>query len=289
MKVSGFTFIRNAVLYDYPVVEAITSILPLCDEFIVAVGQSEDATYELIRSIPSTKIRIIKTVWDDSLRTGGRVFALETNKAFQEIANDSTWAFYIQGDEVVHEKYLPEIRNEMIRFKDTTQVEGLLFSYLHFYGSYDYTGDSRRWYRREVRIIRNLPGICSFRDAQGFRLNQRKLNVKKIHASIYHYGWVKPPAVQQLKQRNFNRYWHPDEWIGEKVPAVDTFDYSTIDSLQHFSGSHPEVMKDRIRTMNWEFTFDPTQKKFGLLNRFLHGVEKTTGWRIGEYRNYRII
>ncbi|MDD5506919.1 MAG: hypothetical protein PHD25_01140 [Bacteroidales bacterium] len=289
MKVSGFTFIRNAVLYDYPVVEAITSILPLCDEFIVAIGSSGDTTYDLIRKIPSDKIRIINTVWDDTLRTGGRVFALETNKAFKEIAKDSTWAFYIQGDEVVHEKYLPEIQKEMIRYKGATEVEGLLFNYFHFFGSYDYIGDSRRWYRREVRILRNLPGISSYRDAQGFRLNQRKLNVKKINASIYHYGWVKSPAIQQLKQRNFNRYWHPDEWINEKVPVVNDFDYSSIDSLKHFNGSHPAVMKERIRSMNWEFACDPTKKKFGLLHRVLHGIERTTGWRIGEYRNYRVI
>ncbi|MBM3912615.1 MAG: glycosyltransferase family 2 protein, partial [Sphingomonadales bacterium] len=44
MKVSGFTFIRNAVLLDYPILEAIRSILPLCDEIVVAVGKSEDET-----------------------------------------------------------------------------------------------------------------------------------------------------------------------------------------------------------------------------------------------------
>ncbi|MBP6978840.1 MAG: hypothetical protein KBB71_11055 [Lentimicrobiaceae bacterium] len=287
--VSGFTFIRNAILYDYPVVEAISSVLPLCDEFIVAVGNSDDSTYDLIRSIPSDKIRIINTVWDDTLREGGRVLALEADKAFRVISPGATWALYIQGDEVVHEKYLPEIGRAMDQYRDAPEVEGLLFNYLHFYGSYDFVGDSRKWYRREVRIVRNLPGISSYRDAQGFRLNQRKLNVKKINASIYHYGWVKSPSVQQLKQMNFNRYWHSDAWIGEKVPAVEAFDYSAIDSLEHFNGSHPEVMKNRIRSMNWEFPFDPTQKKFSPLHRFLHRMETMTGWRIGEYRNYRII
>jgi hypothetical protein len=44
MKVAGFTFIRNAVKNDYPVVEAITSILSICDEFVVALGNSDDGT-----------------------------------------------------------------------------------------------------------------------------------------------------------------------------------------------------------------------------------------------------
>ncbi|MDE5606954.1 MAG: hypothetical protein K2I68_06605, partial [Bacteroidales bacterium] len=68
MKVSGFTFIRNAVLYGYPITEAIRSILPLVDEMVVAVGNSDDATEDLIRNIGSNKIRIIRTVWDDRLR-----------------------------------------------------------------------------------------------------------------------------------------------------------------------------------------------------------------------------
>src|SRR6478672_5293005 len=105
MKVSGFTFIRNAVINDYPIVEAITSILPLCDEFIVAHGNSSDNTLELLQNINSSKIKIIDTVWDDSLREGGRTFALETDKAFEAISKDTDWAFYIQGDEVIHEKY----------------------------------------------------------------------------------------------------------------------------------------------------------------------------------------
>src|SRR3954467_2993440 len=81
MKVSGFTFIRNAVKNDYPIVEAITSILPLCDEFIVMAGNSDDGTRELIEAIGSPKIKIIDSVWDDSLKEGGRVFAAETDKA----------------------------------------------------------------------------------------------------------------------------------------------------------------------------------------------------------------
>jgi hypothetical protein len=127
MKIAGFTFIRNAVQNDYPIVEAITSILPICDEFVVAVGKSDDATLALIQSIPSDKIRIIETVWDDQQREGGRTFALETDKAYQAISPDTDWAFYIQGDECVHEKDLPVIRQAMETYAADSEVEGLLF------------------------------------------------------------------------------------------------------------------------------------------------------------------
>jgi hypothetical protein len=289
MKVSGFSIIRNAIIYDYPIVEAITSILPICDEFVVALGNSDDATAELISSIDSPKLKIIHTTWDDSMREGGRVLAFETDKALAAISPDSDWAFYIQGDEVVHEKYLPAIRSTMEQWKDDARVEALLFKYQHFYGSYDFIGDSRRWYRQEVRIIRNIPGMHSFRDAQGFRLNGKLLRVKPVDATIYHYGWVKPPDRQSAKQAVFNRYWHDDEWIDRNVSKSSEFDYSGIDALAHFEGSHPQVMMRRINNCNWEFTFDPTRKQFSLSSRFLNFIEKRTGYRIGEYKNFRLL
>lgn len=286
MQVSGFTIVRNAVKYDYPVKEAILSILPLCDEIIVAVGKSEDNTLELIRSIESDKIKIIETVWDESLREGGKVLAVETNKAFDAVSPQSDWAIYIQADEVMHEKYYENIRAAMFQYKDDKKVEGLLFKYLHFYGSYDYIGDSRRWYRHEIRIIKNDKSIRSYKDAQGFRKNNRKLHVKQIDAYIYHYGWVKPPEAQQAKQKSFNKLWHDDEWMKKNISNSNVFDYSKIDSLAHFKGNHPKVMQERIRAINWKFDFDPTQKKLSFKNYLLYKIEKFTGWRIGEYKNY---
>lgn len=289
MKISGFTFIRNAIKYDYPIIEAISSIMPVCDEIVVAVGNSDDDTRKLIENIGSHKIKIIDTTWDDSLREGGRVLAVETDKAFDAISADSNWAFYIQGDEVIHEKYLSAVMQGMELYKNDDDVEGLLFNYKHFYGSYDFVGDSRRWYRREVRVIKNDKTIRSYRDAQGFRKNDKALRVKPINAAIYHYGWVKPPEAQQAKQMSFNKLWHSDEWVQKKVSQADSFDYSQIDSLARFSGTHPQVMEKRIRALNWNFSFDPSKKKLPLKSRLLHSIESLTGWRPGEYRNYRIL
>ena len=290
MKVTGFTFVRNAVRYDYPVVESIRSILPMCDEVVVAVGNSEDATWELVKSIPSDKIRIIETVWDDSLREGGQVLAVETQKAFEAIDPDTDWAFYIQADEVIHERYREGILAAMERWKDHEEVEGLLFNYLHFYGSYDYVGESFRWYRREIRIVRNRKDIFSYRDAQGFRKGEgEKLRVKLLDAYVYHYGWVKPPAAMQAKQLNFNRYWHDDEWVNRNIASADEFDYTGIDALRHFEGSHPAVMEARIQRQNWKFDHDISHNQFKIKEKVLRWIEQHTGYRIGEYRNYRVI
>lgn len=289
MKVTGFTFIRNANRYDYPVIEAIMSILPICDAFVVAVGNSDDGTRELIAAIDSPKIHIIDTIWDDTLREGGKVLAEETNKAIAAISPDTDWCFYIQGDECIHEQYLPAIRQAMQTYKDAPQVDGLLFKYLHFYGSYQYIGDSRQWYRQEIRIIKNNPNILSYRDAQGFRMrNGDKLRVKAIDAYVYHYGWVKDPYLKNVQQE-YNRFWHSDEWMAKNVntsPDVQ-FDYSKIDSLAKFSGTHPAIMQPRIQRMNWDFQFDVSRKNFPLKKRILYWIEKTTGLRIGEYKNFK--
>jgi len=288
VKVSGFTFVRNAVKLDYPVVEAIKSIEPLCDEIIVAVGNSEDETRSLIQSI-SSKIRIIDTIWDDNLREGGRVLAIETDKAKSAVSEDSDWLIYIQADECIHEKYYPEIRLALEKNKDREDVDGILLKYLHFYGSYDFIGDSRTWYRQEIRIIKNDHAIKSWKDAQGFRKNGQKLQVIALNASVYHYGWVRHPKFMMAKSLEANKYWHSDEWIAERFNADEEFDYGAIDSLKRFEGTHPAVMQGRIGKMNWTFDKDPSTKKFGLKAALLYKLEQKTGWRIGEHRNFKII
>jgi len=288
MKVSGFTFVRNALRFDYPVVESIGSILPLCDELIVAVGKSDDGTRELIASIQSSKVKIIDTIWDDALRAGGQVLAVETNKAMDAISPDSDWAFYIQADEVIHEKYHDPIRSAMERWVNHREIEGLLFNYLHFWGSYDYIGDSRRWYRNEVRIVRNDKHIRSYQDAQGFRKDGRKLKVARANATVYHYGWVKPPQAQQDKQKTFHRYWHNDVWMKNKVPKSTEYNYSEMGYLVPFTEGHPAVMKQRIDSQDWVFQYDHHLGQTTFKEDFLYFIEKNTGWRIGEYKNFKL-
>jgi glycosyltransferase involved in cell wall biosynthesis len=296
MKITGFSFIRNAIQYDYPIKESLESLLPIVDEIVVAVGKSDDKTLELVQKIDKKKIRILQTVWDDSKREGGRVLADETQKAYEAIKH-SDWAFYLQGDEVLHEQDYPTIRAAAEKYRSDERIEGLLFKYKHFYGSYDYLGASRRWYRREIRIVRPpqfslkpAMKIYSYKDAQGFRKDDnRKLSVKEIDAHIYHYGWVKPPEAQMQKQQTFNKYWHDDQWMKENIPSAARFDYSNIDSLARFEGSHPVVMKDRIRKKNWQFDFDISRSKYTLKEKISGFIEKFTGYRPGEYKNYKKI
>ncbi|HZV70912.1 MAG TPA: glycosyltransferase family 2 protein [Saprospiraceae bacterium] len=290
MKVSGFTFIKDALIYDYPVVEAILSILPVCDEMVVAVGKSRDDTIDLIKQMGSPKIRIVETEWDESLREGGAVLAMETNKAKAEISPDSDWAFYIQGDEVLPEKYLDDVRTQMLLYKDDLRVDGFLFRYLHFYGSYDFTGSSSRWYKHEIRIIRNDPSIYSYKDAQGFRKgDNEKLNVIPLDAEMYHYGWVREPAAMQRKEENFHKYWHDNAWVDQHVKKADKFDYEThVDELKPFLAEHPEVMKKRIASKNWKFDFDISHNRKSLKEKAKDLMVQRFGLDF-NYKNYKLL
>jgi hypothetical protein len=289
MKVTGFTFIKNAIKFDFPIKEAILSILPLCDEVIVAVGDCNDGTRELVAAIHPTKITIIDTVWDITKNTGGIVLADETNKAFKAISKDSDWCFYIQGDEVFNEEGMDAVKQAMLKYKDDKTVDGLLFKYLHFYGSYDYVAASSNWYKNEIRIIKNNKSIYSYKDAQGFRKNENeKLTVKAVDAYIYHYGWVKNPSIMMDKIFNAGSLWHGADVEEERKKhhtKID-FDYSEIDALNLFKGSHPTVMKERIDKANWEFDYDLTYNNFTLKERIKNWLYKLTGKELFGYKNY---
>jgi len=291
MKVAGFSFIRNAVKYQYPIREALQSILPLCDELVVAVGNSDDGTRELVASL-DRRIRVIDTVWDDSQKKGGRVLALETDKALRALPADADWCIYIQGDEVLHEDGYAAIREAMRQWKDDRKVDGLLLKYRHFYGSFDYVGTSSAWYRNEIRVIRNDPSIYSYKDAQGFRKGaNRKLRVKAVDAWVHHYGWVREPSVMNAKQYNFaGLYIGGEAHYGalQQVYSVP-FDYSVVDALERFRGTHPRVMQERIRQMNWAFDHDLSRNRLPAKEKFKNWVERLTGRRPFDHNNYRLV
>ena len=289
MKVCGFSFVRNGVKFDYPFEEAIRSILPLCDEVIVAVGNSDDKTLERVKAI-DPKVRVIETIWDETLREGGSVLASETDKAFAAIPIDYDWAVYIQGDEVIHEKYIPVIHKAMLDQLQNKDVEGLLLKYIHFFGSYDYVGVQHSWYRREIRVLRNKKDIFSYKDAQGFRKRpNEKLHVKLIDAYVYHYGWVRDPKALQGKEKSKIRFYHNDSWISRFFSKSEQYDYESIKApVRKFTDSHPRVMTERIARKNWSFNPDLSIKHYSLKDKFKRIVGDLTGWYPGEYKNYKL-
>lgn len=250
MKISGFTIIRNGIYYGYPFKEAILSILPLCDEMIVNVGKSGDGTIEEVRSINDARIKIFESEWDMDLKDG-KVLSVETNKALERCSGD--WCFYIQSDEVLHEKYYDTVLNSAKKYYQRKEIEGLRFKYVHFYGSYDYVQDNyRKWYIKESRIIRKDNDIVSWGDALDFRhRNGSKIKAADIDAEIFHYGWVRPPETLIRKRADFEYLYNKGETAEENIAGFSNYD--DLGNLKKFNGTHPAVMHERIIESNWHF------------------------------------
>lgn len=286
MKISGFSVIRNGVLMGYPVLQSIQSLLPLVDEFVIGVGQSDDDTKAQIQSLNDPKIKIFDSIWDPTKTKGGLMLSEKTNEALDRCANE--WCFYLQADEVIHEQDLVLVHEAIKRADKNPQVQGLLFKYIHFYGSYSTIATSRKWYRNEVRVVRRSTGIRSHNDAQGFRVNGEKPQVIATNARIFHYGWVKPPKAMGQKSKLLNRWWHGNK----KDHEFENFEYDRQYGLRQFEGSHPRVMHGLIAYQDWTFDHRRSLKDWKLkdLNLLASDVfEKVFRHRIGEYKPYRLI
>lgn len=316
MKISGFTIVRNGTKLYYPVKESIQSILPLCDEFIVALGKGDDddKSEELIRSIGSDKIKIIHTVWDIEKFKGGAELARQTDIAKASCTGD--WLFYIQGDELVHENDYTTIKENCEKYLHQPEVEGFLFKYLHFWGDYNHIQDGHSWYRKEIRIVRNDRDIHSWRDAQSFRRipgfdgqnymqieGTSKLKVVELNARVYHYGWVRPPAYLTSKVKAFKETKYGKKHVTDLVDKgfiMDYYDYGNMKNLTLFKGTHPKLMDFWIEKMNWKdqlrfsgpITYNKIPEKHQKLKyRIISFIEKNLlfGLKLGEFKNYIII
>jgi hypothetical protein len=313
MTISGFTMVRNGAKLYYPIKQAIASLLPLVDEFVVALGDCDpdDTTLQEIESIGSDKIRIIHTVWDLDKYPRGMEHAHQTDIAKEACTGD--WLFYVQSDEVVHEEDLPRIRKRCEELLHDRSVEGILFKYRHFWGDYDHYITSHAWYANEIRIVRNDKEIHSWESAQSFRripdfdgIHYRerkgtyKLKVARVDAYIYHYGWVRPPRYMQKKRRVFEGI-HQGEARAEEMMSQEAaeFDFGNLSHLSVYRHTHPAVMQEKIRAFNWG---DQLWRNSGassnfarhkherLKYRILTFIEQTFlgGRQIMSFKNYKL-
>ncbi|MBU6409752.1 MAG: glycosyltransferase [Verrucomicrobia bacterium] len=288
MKISGFTFLRNGQRFGYPFVASIRSVLPLVDEFVVALGPCEDDTETMLRAIDDRKIRIVPTQWNEGIRPDysvkGFVYGQQKSMALFNCSGD--WAFYVEADEVIHENDLPKIRAAMERHLNDPRVEALAFDFLHFYGNANTIAWSPGWYRSEARIIRNtIPAWSSeslfFNVVVGHK-RSRYPRAAQAGATIYHYGWVRPAREMNLKSEASLKYW--------RNRASAAVDYAQIDAavLKPFAGTHPKAVQEWLPKDKGLFQADPNHKltRRERKHRRMLWLEKTFGLRFNK-RHYR--
>ena len=280
MKVSGFTFIKNAEMLGYPFIESIQSVLPIVDEFVIAVGESDDNTLEIIKSIKDNKIRIIETQWNESMQDRGYVYAQQKMTAQFSCTGD--WAFYLEGDEVLHEKDLNTIQNTMEKHLDNPEVEALYFDYYHFYGKPNQVGIAG--YKRAPRFIRNTIRNYS-PDGLFFVVmdkNKKGRYPKAVHAGchIYHYGHVRKVERNNEKIKQVGKYWG-----NEEPNTFSTYGNIDLAEIRPFTGTHPKIVQDWLRTeAELEFEQNPNYKVTlkDKKHRIRFWLDEKLGWDISK-------
>ena len=290
MKVSGFTFLRNGHQMGYPFVESIRSILPIVDEFVVALGPSADRTEEMVRGISDPKIRIIATHWNERIRSDysvkGFVYGQQKSIALFNCTGD--WAFYLEADEVIHENDLPKIRAAMEHYLDDERVEALAFDYLHFYGNANTYAWSPRWYRTETRILRNTIPAWGPEGLFFVVLDTHKRGryPRAAHtgATIYHYGWVRTEAQLKLRKESVAKYW-------TDKPQASVI-YAEIDpqTLHQFTGTHPKLIQSWLSPAEGLFQANPNHKltRREKKHRAMLKLERWFGLRFNK-KHYRLV
>tara|TARA_B110000008_G_C16953878_1_gene557353 strand:+ start:586 stop:1443 length:858 start_codon:yes stop_codon:yes gene_type:complete len=285
MKVSAFTFIKNGEILGYPFLQSINSILPIVDEFIINIGESEDDTLSLVKSIQSKKIRIVKSKWNDKMQDRGYVYGQQKMIAHYNCTGD--WAFYIEADEVYHENDLDQIKLSMETHLHNPDVEALVFNYYHFYGNQNSYLNSPGWYRSEARIIKNSVRSYSPDGLFWLVLDSNKKgrypNAKHTGTNCYHYGWARTEEQMNLKSKKVQKYW------GKTHNKID---YSQIDQsiINNFNGTHPEVMKEWLSEASGLFKADPNHKlsKKEKKHRLMIKLEMLLGLELSK-KHYKLI
>jgi len=298
IKISATTYVRNGLKMMYPFIESIQSALPLVDEYIVVLGDSEDGSREAILNLKSEKIKIVDSVWDMTMREGGKLFALQSNIGLDHARGD--WILHIQADEVIHENDLSKLKKCIGQYNDQPKVEGLLFPFLNFRGDYKHIHTGRQAHRFEIRAFKRNQLIRSYKDSQGFRKftslqtyaegeKGEKLHVAKIVIPMFHYNYVRPPKQMKEKAKVFSSMYNNDEWIEKNFKDLAEFDFNQVDKLELFKGIHPKVMEEIIKNSDCGFVYDPSKSNSSLRHKILNRIEDITGYRIGEYKNYKIV
>lgn len=302
MNLSGFTLVRNGTVFDYPFRESLSSLIEFVDELVINVGLGDDDTLEQVRlfsqKFKNKKITIVETVWplnDPEKKRGGLILSEQTNIALDHCTGD--WCIYLQADEVLHEEDYESLRKSIELAQGIPEIDGLVFDYLHFYGSFDVVQKTRSAYRREVRAFKRNCGARSIGDAQSFRKpDGSKLRVLQAHARVFHYGWVRTPEAMKEKTFHFDQLYHGEPDAQAKATGTphtgDNYRYKKFWGLRAYQGTHPKVMKERISHKGWHWDLSHSQVQWSWADSkkiILDSIESLTGYRLFEYRSYKLV
>jgi hypothetical protein len=251
--VSGLAIIRNGVQLDYAFLESIRSALPICDEFIVVVGDSEDDTRERISALDDPRIRLVDSTWSDLVQPRRCLLAQQTNIGLHLCRG--RWCLYMQSAEVLHEDSLPRLRALMEANAEDPKVEALLLERLTFYGDGQHVlRVYPEAFKYVPRVIKPHIGVHSIRDAMSFAVfdgwSMRGRYPRALDSGEFLYRYALVHTPEGLAARGTAV--HHEEGGGAQDP--DAF-YTRVPRawVADYEGSHPAVMEERLSGVGQQY------------------------------------
>ena len=212
IKISGIQTISNAVSLGYSFIEAVLSVLPIVDEFLINDGGSSDDTPLYLKKLQKT--------FPDKIKLFNKPFyRCEAWETIDECVNylisqaKGDWIFEVFGDEIWHEKNLLEVKQiiEKASKKGYNSIRMIAhWVNFHHISSFEY---------RNVRIIRKLDDLKSYWCGDDFRTAETE---KEGPAQGFINSNVSPELVTDIVWFNLSGEIFPKNDL-KKAEMIATF------------------------------------------------------------------
>jgi len=214
--------IKNGLVNGYPFWESLLSCCSFADEIVISEGYSRDRTYDALKVFQErhpNKVKLFRTNWDRFRSGCGEVIAKVSSEAISKCSRQ--WVYYLQADEIIHEKNIEFIRNI-----PSSKFNSVKFMFAHFIGSWKPLPVGGAAYSSAIRMVRNIPAISMVGDGWTFQGKIDPICPKELcPMPIFHLGWVFPKNIdlKNLEQakiyRNMKAYQDKANQSRERIEA----------------------------------------------------------------------
>lgn len=273
MKISGYTYVKDAVSMDYPFVESIKTHLDFCDEVVVVDASTKnDGTKEALASLKKEaggKLKVFEATLDWSAPNYGVYDGVLKQTAREKCTGEFLWQF--DSDELIHGGDRSVLESLIRQSENLTKIPVLCLPIVEYWGSHDKVRiDVNSW---KWRISRNHPEIV-----HGIPLTHRQIKNGLIYAKpgtdtcdyIVKSQGVPVPnlnfvnshseGLRQLALSNENARLQYEKWFNQMVGSLPTvYHYSwfsiksKIEKYRDFFGDFWKAMYGDERETNMFF------------------------------------
>ncbi len=244
-NISGCVAARNSVKFGYPLRECLESLVPICDEVVLAYDPTtDDGTPELaIRLRDELGIVLFESPWDMNNMKKGLEIGHQSQVAMDACSPSTEWRLCVQQDEAFHEEDHSKIQ-ELVR-NDLPGVTGFDFVRPYFFGNLHTI--RRDWSVKITRLTKK--GTHTYDDFDG--QNCRPLNPLMHHADsgiwLYHYSRIGDPQLIAKRVRNVDSFFHAEDNLPEESELAP-YDFSTREYDSYAFTENPKETHSELLT-----------------------------------------